>query len=286
MKIFAKSLYSQISDTLKPVYDEREIRSIATILLEHFAKASKTDLLLNKELDWSGQQAENLNASLQRLKNAEPIQYILEEAPFFDFIFKVSPAVLIPRPETEELVQQILQNTRAKNVSILDIGTGSGCIPVSLKKNLPDADIHALDISDKALEIARFNANELGAQITFHQADILQQPELNQKFDIIVSNPPYVTEKEKTLMQSNVLDFEPHLALFVPDTAALMFYIAIADFALKNLKEKGKLYFEINEHYGSETLHMLEAKGFSNIILLKDLNGKDRMITASRSFTE
>ena len=188
--------------------------------------------------------------------------------------------MLIPRPETEELVQWVLESAENKPMKILDIGTGSGCIAVTLAKKLPSAEVHAWDISEDALKVARRNAERNGVKVIFSKRDMLLEPVSDEKFDIIVSNPPYVTEVEKTEMQENVLNFEPHLALFVPDDNALVFYEKIADFALTNLNKGGQLFFEINRAKGADIARLLEEKGFKNIELRKDISGNERMVMA------
>ena len=230
--------------------------------------------------------------ALKALKNHEPIQYIIGQTEFYGLPFYVNENTLIPRPETEELVELILSNTTANNhlelvevnnqFNILDIGTGTGCIAISLAKQLPNANVSAIDVSAKALEMANKNAQLNQVDINFIENDILKicNSELDSatKFDIIVSNPPYVRQLEKQQMQDNVLNHEPHLALFVEDENPLIFYRAITQFATKNLKPNGELYFEINEYLGKEMMALLEAFGFKNIQLKQDLFGKDRMI--------
>jgi release factor glutamine methyltransferase len=223
---------------------------------------------------------------LKSLKTGKPLQYVIGETEFYGLTFKVNPSVLIPRPETEELVEWILSDIRKSEISpeeikIIDIGTGSGCIPISLKINLPDAKLYAVDVSLEALEVSRQNSALNNASIYYVQDDILNptSEELkNERFEIIVSNPPYVLEAEKPKILPNVLDHEPHLALFVPNDDPLIFYKAIADFAIKNSDINVALYLEINENLGEETVKLLEQKGFNNIELRKDLSGKDRMI--------
>ncbi|MEO5910389.1 MAG: peptide chain release factor N(5)-glutamine methyltransferase [Pelobium sp.] len=217
---------------------------------------------------------------LQQLQKHIPIQYVLEEAYFYGKLFKVSPAVLIPRPETEELVHLIIQEQKNKTIHILDIGTGSGCIPISLKINLPNATIDAIDISHDALTIAKENAFKLAVTVNFEQKDALNlKADEFPLYDVIVSNPPYIAEKEKLEMDKGVLDYEPHLALFVANENPLLFYDKISDFALSNLKKEGVLYFEINQSLGKETQELLYKKGFDAVII-KDINQNDRIIKA------
>jgi len=220
---------------------------------------------------------------IMELKTGKPLQYVLGYTEFYGLRFVVNPATLIPRPETEELVEWILNSVdKTKSISILDIGTGSGCIPITLKKNLPHAHISAIDISHEALQTAKINAELNEVEIDFLEADILKdlQP-ITHNLQLIVSNPPYVTPTDKTQMHVNVVDFEPHTALFVPQEDPLLFYKAIADFAITNLSTDGLLFLEINESYGQETIELLSSKGLKSIELKKDMSGRDRMIRAT-----
>jgi release factor glutamine methyltransferase len=226
---------------------------------------------------------------LEQLKNGSPLQYILGETEFYDLKLKVNPSVLIPRSETEELIDWALITIREMNgetevLKILDIGTGSGCIPISIKKYIPLADISAVDISNTALNTAKKNAELNKTEINFIEDNILnpiKQSLINTIYDVIISNPPYVRDSEKLEMHQNVLNHEPHTALFVPDDSALIFYDAIANFTLKNLKKNGFLFLEINENLGKETVELLIKKGFKTAELRQDMYGKDRMIKAS-----
>jgi release factor glutamine methyltransferase len=283
MKSIAKIIKS-FKNELAITYPLTEINSIIEIVFEHELGYSKTDLILKSENQLTEIQFERLKTILTRLKNNEPVQYVLKKTVFFDLDFFVAPGVLIPRQETEELIDWIIKDADAeKSINILDIGTGSGCIAITLAANLRMAKVQAYDISEKALEIAQKNAsiNKLG--VDFLKIDILKHQQIteNQKLDIIVSNPPYVLEKEKEQMAKNVLDYEPELALFVEDNDPLLFYKAITNYANLNLKKEGKLYFEINEAYGNEIKNLLQENGFKNVELRKDLNGKDRMICGS-----
>jgi release factor glutamine methyltransferase len=219
---------------------------------------------------------------LEQLQKEIPIQYLLGKTSFYGLEFEVNPAVLIPRPETEELVEWIIQSqkseVRSQNVKILDIGTGSGCIAISLAKNIVNAEVFAIDVSKKALATAKKNGEINQVKVTFLEKNILETDDLEQQFDIIVSNPPYVRELEKQEIKKNVLDNEPHLALFVADNDALIFYRKIAELAQKNLSPKGQLFFEINQYLGIEMLILLEKMDFQNIELRKDIYGNDRMI--------
>lgn len=265
---------------LIPFYEKEEIENFFYLILKHLKNISRVDLALNPNLEFSENEPKNMAFYLQELKNNKPIQYILGSTKFLGLEFEVNPNVLIPRPETEELIDWIIsENKNRTNLKILDIGTGSGCIAISLAKNLK-AEVTAFDISEKALETAQKNADRNQAFVHFIEFDILNDIWEGQQFDIIVSNPPYVRESEKKQIKLNVLDNEPHLALFVSDQDALIFYRKIADFALKHLSENGQLFFEINQYLGKQTVSLLEEKGFKNIILKKDIYSNDRMIFA------
>lgn len=270
-----------IKTELAPFYEESEVISFVRLILEYSCNISYQDIVLKKKFEVNPKAAKKIGRIIEKLKTLEPIQYILGETEFYNLKFKVNPAVLIPRPETEELVEWILNSVENDKSAILDIGTGSGCIPISLKHNLPKLDVSAIDISEKAIEIAKTNALENNVEIALERRDILNWKEYEWKeYDIIVSNPPYVRELEKEQMNKNVLDFEPANALFVEDSEPLLFYSIIADFAQSYLKKDGLIYFEINEAFGEATKEVLLDKGFNNVVLKKDLSGKDRMIKA------
>ena len=268
---------------LSNIYPETEIQSFFTILIEFKLHLSRIQLALEQNFELDNDDFEFLQNALLKLKNQIPIQYITGETAFYGLMFKVDKNVLIPRPETEELVEWILQNHKnSKSLKILDVGTGSGCIAISLAKNLPNATVFALDISAEALTIAKNNAAMNQVTVDFIQADILTIEKLSTNFNIIVSNPPYVRELEKARMQQNVLSNEPHLALFVKDENPLLFYDKIAELAKNHLTENGVLYFEINQYLGMETVDLLKSKGFKNIELKKDIYGVDRMVKCER----
>lgn len=269
-----------IKSELKDLYSPDEISSLTRLILEKEFAIPFADILACKFNHLSDAEMQKLTEIVGKLKNSEPIQYILGETDFFGLTFYVNGSVLIPRPETEELVQWVLESAENKPIKILDIGTGSGCIAVTLAKKMPSAEVHAWDISEDALEVARKNAERNGVKVIFSKRDMLREPVSDEKFDIIVSNPPYVTEVEKTEMQENVLNFEPHLALFVPDDNALVLYEKIANFALTNLNNGGQLFFEINRAKGADIARLLEEKGFKNIELRKDISGNERMVMA------
>jgi len=265
---------------LAGIYSKEEIESFIFLIFEKLKGYSRTQFLLAKDEELSKEEVSEIEKIVARLKNHEPIQYILGTTEFYGLPFYTVPEVLIPRPETEELVQWIIQDNKSSKPSILDIGTGTGCIAISLQKNIPQSTVLACDISPVCLETAKRNSELNSAEVSVIPYDILNNvPDFSfPELDIIVSNPPYIREKEKPLMEKNVLDHEPELALFVPDEQPLIFYQRIADFSKIHLKNKGRLYFEINEAFGSECFTMLQQKGFSEVILKKDIHGKDRMI--------
>ena len=276
---------------LLSIYDEKEIESFFYLILEKNHPLKRIDLALNPELQLDDNQLKQWNAILIELKNQRPIQYILQETFFCNLPFYVDENVLIPRPETEELVDLItsknLKTNQTNNLKILDIGTGSGCIAIALAKNIPNALVFGIDVSEKALEVAQKNTKQNDVNVTFllkniFKVDNLNDSEDSQQFDIIVSNPPYVRNLEKAEINKNVLEYEPHLALFVEDNDALLFYRKIASLAMKNLKPNGQLYFEINQYLGKETVELVENFGFKNVQLIKDNYGNDRIIAAEK----
>lgn len=275
------------SEALTDSYPETEIDSFFNLLAESVLNMKRVDIALSLYTFVSGKKQEKFTEALKRLKANEPIQYILGETVFYGLTFKVNRNVLIPRQETEELVNWILkcyseQREESKQLHVLDIGTGSGCIAISLAKNLVNAQVDALDVSEDALKTAVLNAKTNQVDVTFIEADVLNTELNDLKYDVIVSNPPYVRDLEREQMHENVLNYEPNLALFVRDENPLVFYEAIVKFAKTNLKEKGALYFEINEYLGEETITLLKKNNFTNIKLQKDIQGKDRMIKTQR----
>lgn len=279
MKLRELEEYYQLE--LAPVYHAEEGAALFGLAAEQVLGLSPLKLRMEKDNALSDINLQKMLTILNELKMHKPIQHILGQAHFYGAVYKVTEDVLIPRPETEELVDWVVNDySPHKELSILDIGTGSGCIPISLKRHLPAAKVGSIDISEKALIVARENAHTLNASIEFIHADILKY-DTEEKFDIITSNPPYIRNLEKKAMHQNVLDHEPHTALFVPDENPLLFYKSIADFAKKTLNNAGVVYFEINEYLGQETIDMLMKRGFSCVELRKDMQGKDRMIKAS-----
>lgn len=276
-------VYVHIKEELSPFYAEEEASAMAKWISSDILHLSTLELYTGKDMNFSTKEWAELEDILRRLKQREPLQYILQEASFYGMSFHVEQGVLIPRPETEELVEWIVSDFReAGQVRILDIGTGSGCIPVSLAQLLPEAQVSSCDVSAEALRIAAMNVKRYGDKVTLFCADILKEELLECQVDVLVSNPPYITESERTDMEANVLDWEPELALFVPDSDPLRFYRRIARKGLDWLSEGGALYFEINRAYGAETVRMLEELGYRQIELRKDLSGNDRMIKAIR----
>jgi len=280
MKI--KQYRTQFIKELSPFYDAYEAESFFYLILEEKHKLRQIDLALNHELTFEDNDFVIWDELVKQLKKEVPIQYLLGKTNFYGLDFEVNENVLIPRPETEELVEWIINENsnpdKSKKIKILDIGTGSGCIAISLAKNLPNAEVFGIDVSKKAIETAKRNAVKNNVDVTFVLLDILETEELRCNFDIIVSNPPYVRNLEKEEIKKNVLDYEPHLALFVEDNDALIFYKKIASLAQKRLFEKGKLYFEINQYLGKEMIELLENMDFKNVELRKDIYDNDRMI--------
>lgn len=259
--------------------EERDVLFFQT--LDFYAEISKINFLLNQNQEIKSDKKDKILLCLNQLTQNFPIQYIIGETSFFGLSFFVTPDVLIPRQETEELVDLIIQSVdKTKKISILDIGTGSGCIAISLAKSLPNAKIFALDISEKALNIAKKNAEKNQVSISFIRDNILEINDLHQKFDCIVSNPPYVRELEKTEIRANVLLHEPHLALFVPNENPLIFYEKIASIGKKNLHKNGKIFFEINQYLGKEMEFLMKKEKYNKISLKKDLSGNYRILTA------
>lgn len=274
LKIATAAQYLHLA--LSTIYGEREAQNITQYVFEDVFNIKN----ISAEVPFDAAQQTQLSAIQTRLMAHEPWQYVVGEADFYGLKFNVSPSVLIPRPETEELVQYIKQTLKHhSNLSILDIGTGSGCIPITLKKALPTAQISAIDISNAALQVAQQNAARHETPINFQEIDILNPQQWQQldTYQVIVSNPPYIPTAEKNLMRKNVLDFEPHLALFVANDDPLLFYRTIAQFAQTHLNKGGFLFFEINEYCSEAVQEMLKTEGFANIVIEKDFSDKDRM---------
>lgn len=295
-----KNFRTYFTDTLQEIYLKTEIDTFFFLLIEEKLNLQRVDTVMQPDFLIADANLSELKIILKRLQKEEPIQYILGNTEFYGLPFKVNKNTLIPRPETEELVEWIIREVtelqsnkvakldmdatstmnEEKSISIIDIGTGTGCIPISLAKNLNNVKISAIDVSSEALIVAQQNATLNNVDISFLEMDILETKELPQKYNLIVSNPPYVRELEKVEISNNVLENEPHLALFVEDDNPLIFYSKIADLAKIHLKKEGLLFFEINQYLGKETVAMLKHKGFNSIKLKKDLFGNDRMVKA------
>lgn len=288
----AKRYRTKFIEILTPIHGVDEAESFFYLILDEKHQMKRIDLALDVHFEFSDEAIIIWEELVNQLKKEMPIQYLLGNTEFFGLPFIVNENVLIPRPETEELVDWIIEGEKRierlkgekkegqRVVKILDIGTGSGCIGISLAKNLPTADVFALDVSPDALKVAKLNAERNGVSVTFLEKDILQTEDLLEQFDLIVSNPPYVRNLEKHEIRNNVLDHEPHIALFVDDIDALLFYRKIALLATKNLINGGQLFFEINQYLGNEMIELLTDLSFSDIELRKDIYGNDRMIRA------
>jgi len=271
-------------------YDSREAEQLLTLLIEHFFGITRNELIMNPDYRLTESEILKLHLTIKDLKKYKPVQYITGVVEFHDLKLDVTPDVLIPRPETEELVQLIAEQEKDSNLAVLDIGTGSGCIAISLSNLLNHACVYATDISDSAIRLAKINSASNNQEIGFQTHDILKDKgsilDKNGKevlFNIIVSNPPYVTLEDKKKMHSNVIDYEPYNALFVPENNPLLYYEAILEFSGSNLNSGGRIYFEINESLGESMLTLLNKHGYNNRILRKDLSGKDRFVIGVKS---
>lgn len=280
-----QDVFIQFRQQLAALYEASELQSVTLFALNEVTGKSNAQLKAFPETKLSEAERAKIEDVLKQLATGMPVQYAVGQTEFYGLPFEVTPDVLIPRPETEELVDWILREITERKWTkpkILDIGTGSGCIAITLQKNIPQATVSAIDISEAALQVAKENAAMNKVDVDFIKSDILQADfAMRNQFDVIVSNPPYVTQQDKLQMNNRVTDFEPHTALFVPDENPLLFYKAIANFAVQHLKPQGLLFYEINESLGNETVEMLSHKGFINIELKKDMFGKDRMVRAA-----
>ncbi len=279
-----KEVQQSVIQNLLSLYNDREASNIADILTEHITGYNRTDRIINNNIVITAQQALDYEEATERLLNNEPIQYIIAKAWFYKYPFYVNKNVLIPRPETEELVANIIKENTDPTPSIIDIGTGSGCIAISLQKNINSV-VTAIDISKEALLIAKQNAEELKAVIHFKQLNFLDTNQWNElgMFDIIVSNPPYIRYDESDEMRNNVLQHEPHLALFVENNDPLIFYRLIAQFGKSHLNSNGTIWLEINEALGNETKELMEQYSY-HASIIKDLQGKERIIKATLNY--
>ena len=274
-----KAVITYVRSELNEYYPASELNSMLYIMLDKFFDVSKKEVLIGNEKRLSESELLKIIYAVKDLKKHQPLAYIFGEWDFYGLLFIVNEHTLIPRPETEELVQLIIKENKLSNPTMLDIGTGSGCIAISLKKNIPNSKVFAYDVSKEALAVAEQNANKNNVEVNFNEVDILNDKEnLTFRFDVIVSNPPYIPVKDKDSMDKNVLEYEPHLALFVENEQPLTFYNAIAEFAKKHLTNNGKLYFEIHEKLGDEVKNLLKIKGFTNVEIVDDMNGKNRMV--------
>ena len=294
--MIVKQYRNYFNETLKTIYPITEIDSFFFLLLEEYLGFRRVDIVLKSDFKITQETLKLLQSATKQLEQEVPLQYIIGKTEFYGLPFVVNKHVLIPRPETEELVACVVsessrvktfntstkQTTETKQLKILDIGTGSGCIPISLKKQLPFAKISAIDISKEALTVAKKNAVLNNVDIHFILQDILKTVALDQHYDIIISNPPYVRESEKKELKNNVLKNEPHVALFVENDNPLIFYAKIAELAKNYLNKNGLLFFEINQYLGTETIDLVNKKGLKNIQLKKDMFGNDRIIVASK----
>lgn len=279
-----KTLQTQLIEKLKNTYGEREASNLSHLLLDHFCGFNRMAIALDNPAEITSTQLEALEKAIEQLLAHLPIQHIIGEVEFYGCRIKTDGRALIPRPETEELVDWICQENELDAPNILDIGTGTGCIPIALKKAIPEAKVNAVDISREALALAKENAQANDVTIDFAQLDVLKDVIAFQQLDIIVSNPPYIPIQEKESMESNVVDFEPNLALFVSNEDPLIFYRVIAEQAIQILNLGGILYFEIHEDFGQMLVTLMEEIGFTNVTLKQDLQGKDRMIQAQKYY--
>jgi len=280
-----REIKKQYQKELAAFYGEQEAGSLMNVLVNHFFGLSRVDMSLKPDFRLTETEILKLHFAVKDLKKEKPVQYIIGETEFSGLKLKVTPDVLIPRPETEEMVELIVKDTLGKEkLKILDVGTGSGCIALALKKKLPFSVITAVDVSNAVLEVAKENSRLNKLDVELKNIDILDISSWQKldRFDLIVSNPPYVTEEDKVLMKKNVTDFEPHLALFVTNEDPLLFYSIIAEFAINHLIEGGSLWFEINENLGDEVLSLLQEKGFVNMALHADLFGRARFVSSVR----
>jgi len=275
---------SYFKSELVDCYDTAELEQMLYVIFWYYFNINRTEIALQRNSLLQQEEFKLLINVINELKQFRPLAQIMGEWEFYDMELFINRHTLIPRPETEELVQLIINENSNNNLSsILDIGTGSGCIALALKKSFPNIKVFGYDISEEAIKIAIKNAKKNDLEVFFKQLDILNWEQyIIEEYDVIVSNPPYITEKEKALMHQNVLDYEPHRALFVGDNEPLLFYSAIADFALVKLKQAGKLYFEINENFGNEVKTLLMNKNFKNINIVKDINNKDRIVRCNK----
>jgi release factor glutamine methyltransferase len=279
-----KERYNQFIISLKEIYSDGEANAITNIAFEYFVKTSKQDLFLNGSKILTDEVASSLNMALTKLLKHEPIQYITNEAWFYNLKFYVTNDVLIPRPETEELVHEAISFLKINNGKrVLDIGTGSGCIAISIKKNIPQADVMAIDVSEAALGVAKENAKRNNVEVNISKINFLEENNYAsfESYDVIISNPPYIPEDEKSILDKNVTEYEPHLALFVPQNGALIFYKKILSFAENHLNQNGRIFLETHENLAKETAALFIEKNYY-VEIKKDMQGKERMLIIYR----
>ncbi len=279
-----KDAIAHFRKELAPFYPKGEIDGMKLVVFDHLLHYSQVDMILHADDEIPDFIAEKLDSIIDRLKRYEPIQYIIGDAYFYGYHFKVTHDTLIPRPETEGLIDMIVDENSGEDLHVLDIGTGSGCIAISLSLALKFPIVYATDISQAALAVARENATTLKGKVKFVQSDILAaDPGINERFDIIVSNPPYICDEERNEMDKNVLDYEPHSALFVPNEDPMLFYRAISRYAIQALNPGGRLYLEINSRFPKETCSLLQKIGFENVLAENDYCGRPRFVKATKS---
>ena len=281
----SKKLLQYVINNITIDETDQEKQSLAYIIIDEVFNINKSEIITDRSINLSKSQTKELKSFLERINKNEPIQYILGEAEFYGRKFNVAQGVLIPRNETEELVDLIIKDSKEKKIKFLDVGTGSGCIPITLIKELKLNKGYAIDFDPRVIKIARQNAARHDVDIDFLMIDILNEKIPVVGLDVLVSNPPYITESEKSLMKPNVLNYEPNTALFVSDENPLIFYEQIAIKGRECLKDEGRLYFEINERFGNQVAQLLENEGYKNIEIIQDINGKDRIVKASNTLT-
>ncbi|MTI20211.1 peptide chain release factor N(5)-glutamine methyltransferase [Fulvivirga sp. RKSG066] len=279
----SKKLLQYIREQITIDESPEEINSLSHHIIDHLFEIDKNDIILDRSLNLSSAEEKALEKFLNRINQNEPIQYIIGEADFYGKKFIVNPSVLIPRPETEELVHLIVQENKGKKIKFADIGTGTGCIPITLMKELSQAKAYAIDFDPRVIRTAKQNAQRHEVSIDFMLLDILREPMPSLSLDFIVSNPPYVTYADKTAMKANVINHEPATALYVKDEDPLLFYRRIAEQSIGSLKPGGKIYFEVNEKYAEDVKALLEVMDYVDGVVIKDINGKDRIVYATYS---
>ncbi len=279
----SKKLLQYIKESITLDESEEELNSLSYYIIEHLFKLDKNEIILDRSVNISSSELKELHKFLDRINDHEPIQYIIGEADFYDRKFIVNPSVLIPRPETEELVQLIIADHKGKKPKFTDVGTGTGCIPITLVKELPGAKAYAIDFDPRVIRTAKQNAEMHDVQINFMLLDVLRESFPLQSLDFVVSNPPYVTYTDRELMKDNVTKYEPATALYVKDDDPLLFFRRIAEISMHRLKPEGKIYFEVNEKFADDVKALLEVMDFIECTVVQDLNGKDRIVHAKTS---